>query len=490
MALSVTPQRLQAFLGQALTRIELTPELEEAIAIGQWISTYLWKNNHGLYHWDALEERLTSKVHAALGNDQSTSQRTEPTERTELHVATEVYAFGGHSSLMRQLVQQGTPHAIDVLVTGTDAVANTASCLGIPPSRVLKVPRADTALDRIRHTLNAMRAYQQLVLHIHPNDLETALAVRLLKAELPDVRVHFVNHADHAYSVAIGAANRVLEISQYGWALRSQRDSLERSSFLGIPIQISADLEPKHPTDSDKILTGGASFKFQPVGKRSLPSALATMLQREKISLDVIGPKKGDWWWWPLKARFPTRVKIHRMLPKEQYQKLLKNCSLYIDSYPLPGGTAFPEALMRGCKVSGMLGLVWGYSPADELLASTPEDFLAQCKALVLNDPEQQIRQDQARAKCIQYHAPQHVRRRLDEVMSTDRLIQPPPSPLPPPSTQSWAQSWMGKHAPAMPSSRESSVSPKNRRWLARQQLAMHGLRHRSAWRLLRHAFS
>ena len=75
------------------------------------------------------------------------------------------------------------------------------------------------------------------MLHIHPNDVACAVAVRFAKRLHPAIEVCFINHADHVFSVGIGAADRVFEISTYGWGLRPMRGTEATSSFIGLPIK-------------------------------------------------------------------------------------------------------------------------------------------------------------------------------------------------------------------------------------------------------------
>ena len=40
---------------------------------------------------------------------------------------------------------------------------------------------------------------------------------------------------------------------------------------------------------------------------------------------------------------------------------------VYVDSFPITGGTAFPEALLNGKLVAALKNPFQGYSPVDEL---------------------------------------------------------------------------------------------------------------------------
>lgn len=479
---------MQRFVDDTIARIASHGSIQDACQLAQWLSTWLWKNATGIYRQDALEIALMQR----LDLSEPSPLCAAATHRgPEIHVATAVYPFGGHTSLMRCLIHMAdaTP---GVLLTRMQDTAAACQRLNLPASKVQAMP---TGIEDVRDWVLRMAArlaeYQRVVLHIHPNDVLTALAIRVLRAQAPDIRILFVNHADHAFSVGIGAAHRVLEISRFGWALRHQRDSTATSTFMGIPIAQPAELTPciVRPCPSRvQLLSGGSPYKFRPVQGMSLPAALKRLLLRQPYRVTVIGPHSRDWWWWPLRLRFPRRVQIVKLLPKEAYQQLLTRCSIYVDSHPLLGGTAFPEALMKGCNVSGLRGLAWGYSPADELIVDNVEAFIAHCAALVEGEEAALAAQATVRELCILHHAPRGVRARMDQAWQSDALLAPPITQAPIPRPERLEQHWSQSATSQVPSRKECPLSAPNRRWLTQAHARMMGWHHRSTWSLLRHA--
>lgn len=492
--MSFAPEWVSTLVTRALERQRQASDGHAALALSEWLATFLWKNPTGIYRLDELETGLLAHCRPL-----SLPADHEPADDTELHIATEVYAFGGHTSLMRQLIHTGPGNA-RALITGMVDPAIAATRLGLPVDRIeLLDPSADK-WQRMSLLAQAMSRHRHVILHIHPNDLVAALAVRRLKQHAPRTRVLFVNHADHAFSVGIGAADRVLEISRYGWSLRARRGTESRSTFLGIPIPQPQPVPPSaegidannEPAGTVRLLSGGSAYKYKPVEGMSLPSTFGKLLrQHPAFQVTVIGPSKRDWWWWWLRSRQPTRFHLTPLMPKDAYLSLLSTCTVYVDSHPLLGGTAFPEALMRGCRIAGIRGLAWGYSPADELCSTSEEGFLRQCEALARNEPEALAHQERVREKCIVDHDPQRVRSRLTHALVNDALLPAPTSPVPEPNADNTERAWQRRGEVSLPSRKECPLDRSDRHWLARVFAQRKGaFLHRSTWTVLRLALT
>lgn len=485
--MSLTPKWVTDLITQVLERQSQAMNGDSALALSEWLATFLWKNNTGVYRLDQLETGLLPRCHPFQPETKPDSACND-----ELHVATEVYAFGGHTSLMRHLIASG-PNSSRVLITGMRDATIAAARLGTPIDRVHVLEPSADKWQRVTQLALTMSRHRHVILHIHPNDLIAALAVRLLKQHAPTTRVLMVNHADHAFSVGIGAVDRVLEISRYGWSLRARRDSHGRSTYLGIPIPQPERIAKRDTQHGEvRILSGGSAYKYKPVRGMSLPSTLSKLLRKQpRFRVAVVGPGNRDWWWWPLRLFQGTRFSLTPLMPKDTYMALLRTCAIYVDSHPLPGGTAFPEALMGGVRVAGMRGLAWGYSPADELRCDGEAAFMRQCAALAEGHPETLEQQEEVRARCFADHDPVRVRERLAHALTCDELLTPPPSEMPEPSSDGMEREWLRKGEVSLPSRKECPLKRNDRSWLAHQFAQRPGgLLSRSTWTLFRLALT
>lgn len=465
--------RFLDFVDATMAYLGAKEQINEAFAVADWLATYLWENISGTYRLDQLEEILATKL-----EDEFNHWTLTTTPRPgELHVATELYRAGGHTPLAANLIELA-PTAVDVLLTRMTNVEMAAAVLRVSPACIHSVGDIQEMPLRVKAMVDMMIRYDRVILHIHPNDVACAVAVRFAKRLRPAIQVCFVNHADHVFSVGIGAADRVFEVSTYGWGLRAARRTEDTSSFIGLPI--------KRPQREDHVqsiaapvtfLTGAAPSKFRPHLGMALPPVLDRLLDAQPRSrLTVVGPWPTDWWWLPLRVKHFRRVQFSRFLPKEAYRTLLDRCSVYIDSYPTTGGTAFPEALMSGCNVAGIRGAIWGYSFADELLSADTDTFIRNCAELVSGNEVAIQRQQSVRERCIEYHGPAAVRARLDQSLVENRLLDPPPGQLKHLPNPMLEAIWQAAESPQVLLSLTLRLTLSDRKWLAREHRKVFGM--------------
>lgn len=412
--------RAQHFVAAVTDAIRREPDFDRAMTLSVWLGRYLWSNFCGIYRIDELEHILLSKMQMP-----DVGVGAHHAKRRELHVASAVYPNGGHTLLMKSLMAQAKLLP-DVLLTRPVCRQEAARILATAPENV-DVPEASLPTRaQIFQWARKMAGYETVVLHVHPDDMSAALAVRWAKRINPDLFVGFMNHADHAFSVAVGAADKVFEISAYGWALRDRRGTEGRSTFVGIPIS-PANARPQGGGQGGFALSGGAAYKYKPFRGQSLPMVLGQLIKRDRrIRLVIIGPKSKDYWWWPLRLVAGRRLELLKPVHREAYFQLLSDCTFYIDSYPWPGGTAFPEALMRGGNVAGLHGGSSGYSYADLLRSESVDVFLDTCVKLAAGDPDVLRRQAEVREHCIAFHSPASVRQRMEAGFQLNYIELPP----------------------------------------------------------------
>jgi hypothetical protein len=127
------------------------------------------------------------------------------------------------------------------------------------------------------------------------------------------------------------------------------------------------------------LVTAGASWKYKPHLGASLPRVVARLLAaRPDAAFTAIGVHPAhDVWWWGLKLRYPRRVVLRKVLPHAEYLAALDAADVLLDSYPITGGTAFPEAVWRGRFACALRSPWGGASPSDALREEGWRDLLA-----------------------------------------------------------------------------------------------------------------
>lgn len=340
---------------------------KDSLAWGELYGRVLYTNYSNLYRDDDFEKELISR-YLKENRDIALSEAINE----DLHIISEAYSTGGHTRLLERMVtQRGLG---DVLVTRS---ISDLSVLKLPSfSKVFAFPHK---LD-MSQILSISSKYKRVFLHIHPDDLTTAVAMGVLK-RLSRSQIIFVNHADHIFSFGYFSSSVVAEMGPFGDKLKQEKNRGE-SIYLGLPFKFERfnKVRKRELKENLLIVSGGTSFKFSSAGGLSFSRLVTDILAAiPKANFVVIGPDKSMEWWWPL-FKFSKRLKVIPKLPYEEYQKLMKNADVYIDSFPLSGGTTIPEVRATGIPITGVMCGSYGYTPWDKTKYDSNEELVSALK--------------------------------------------------------------------------------------------------------------
>jgi len=439
------PQTIAAhrFVEDILQLTKETDDLELKIDLGEWLARFLFSNACGIYRLDDIEIELARawkpSLHARQVVDGS----------RELHVISHVLPHGGHTRLMMALMS-ASKRQCDVLVTRPASADAVSAVLGVTVAECQIVCDGPVA-RQLEQIFSVAARYQRIVLHLHPDDVIAVTALRALKEADPSIELGLVNHSDHTFSVGIGLANVIFELSTFGWNLRGERHSEGKSTFIGIPIAQAAPQNAIDDRQASTVLTAGSAYKFRPSSGQSLPRVLAKLLDSTAgATLVVIGPTWRDPWWRPLR-KYGNRVTVLPRIPHRDYLVHLQTCAVFVDSHPITGGTAFTEALMMGAPVAGLYGESYGYGLADQLRSLEESDFIRDTQLLLAQDVGALQRQGEIRQMAHQFHSPSAVRHRLEQGFQGQGILSPPAELSACPPSSSFERRWQlqGKILPA-----------------------------------------
>ena len=429
----------RSVLRQSILR---TGDIDKAVIIGEALGQLNWANNDGLLHEEPLEAALYDQHRTKItGAVQTVS--TQPIEW--LHVISRAHEIGGHTRLLRMLVdaqrRAGQRVAVAVTRSGKEALLRSLK----EPSVVFHEIKG-SPLQRVAKLVELGHSAKQVALHIHPDDLAAALAARHLALE--GRRVLFVNHADHVFSYGAGAANVCLEVSGFGWRLTTARRMVREQHFLGIPITDAAAespaCAPAGPPGKIVFSMGNAS-KYRPTADYDFPAFASDLLDRSSdIAMEIVGPEPTDPHWSKPLARHGSRLRLLGRLPFEDTSARLSSAAAYVDSFPVTGGTAFPQALLSGRSVFGPSAHAGGYSLADALRYPTVSEMT---NALVtfLRTGIRHSNEDQIRDRIKQQFNADATAQRL-EAAAQGLLEIAPPELLSSPCTLDYhVNSWRAK---------------------------------------------
>jgi hypothetical protein len=136
--------------------------------------------------------------------------------------------------------------------------------------------------------------------------------------------------------------------------------------------------------------------------------------------------------WLLLKIRFPRRFQAIVSLAHAQYIEIIRQADLYIDSFPMCGGTAFPEARSLGIPVTGLVTGANGYTSLDRTKFESIDDLTREIQHFIAGQPNGIDRRNQTKSVCPDFknaHGSVEVGNRFVRLLSGE-VCAPPKSLL------------------------------------------------------------
>lgn len=423
--MSYISESVEQFVNSSMRSLAGKPSLARTLHIARFLGEVLWKNSVGIYQLAEIERMLVDRVELLIPE--------VPAWRFCRfgHVLTKAYDTGGHTRLVERLVTSEALSDSKVFVT---TATNPAAYERLKKAShgCTLLPHEKKAEVRIASLVEAFSQCEILVLYIHPYDIESVIAAGIAKRR-SGVCVLLFNHADHVFSWGYGLADRVLEISHYGWALRGKRQSEDRSVFVGIPLPLQSNVEPRFDQPSKyrgMVMAAGTAYKFRPAMGLSFPKFLELLCRRVDQSVAVVGPNRWlDWWWWRVICVLKGRLTIRSRLEYEKYIALVSESAAFVDSFPLAGGTAFAEVIARGIPGFGVLTGSHGYSPADLVKSDSVEALIEEMHHFLESGTRIGIDDSELLTRLREVHDVEKVAFRVANAVSEDGIGAAPPWP-------------------------------------------------------------
>ncbi|WP_323658122.1 hypothetical protein [Aliarcobacter butzleri] len=367
-------------------------DINESIDFSYYFGETLFNNQIPLFDISNLEEKLIEKTYSNINNISSFNIEN----KGFLFVITEPYITGGHTRLMENLALM--LHENKELIVTKDMKVEVKNRLNNFFPKIIECYRdlSEDSLSYINKLINNFIKYDSIILNIHPEDIYSVIACGISKKIKKSLKIYFVNHADHAFTYGATVADFWFEISLLGNKIDNLRNMKANRTFLGIPINKSDsdflnNINYKLLSNSINFMTAASSIKYKPLNNQSIFPLINKLLKSNKnFSVSVIGVDIiKNYWWWFIKLRFFNRLKLYKSLPYEKYMEITKKAECYIDSYPMPGGTAFVEQFLNGIPCIGLKSNFFGYTPLEKIKKNSVEEIIYQLKN---PPPEEEIK--------------------------------------------------------------------------------------------------
>ena len=349
-------------------------DIEEVLRLSEAYCGFLFLNHLGVLADINFELEVANKIESIF------PKKNNINRTGVLHLATSIYEFGGHSGVINRLLTTQTDQSLAVLGPISKKLQLKLPA-GINLHQNLK---KQSGIHTIKSILEVCERYESVVLHLNSNDIFSAIAAILLSRM--GVKIYTYNHADHVFGVGYAAADIVFEISKLGWISGEKRNISDKQSFAGIPIDVEDGLNRVLDCREEEILIVGGDEKFRPMKGCDITDVL-NKLQEDQIlkknfHITVCGTEGKKKYWRKLSSKLRNKITFTGRLDYSKYREILLKATLYIDSFPLANGTAFPQAISRGIPAFG-LNLYAGYSCVDAMRDSSTVEMLKTIKSYV-----------------------------------------------------------------------------------------------------------
>lgn len=343
-------------------------DIEAALSVAVGYGKFLFVNHIGILADSDYELKLAEYLTMLLKGGVVQS------DGDTLQLMTTGYSLGGHTRVVERFLKGGVGDGLAALNKLPEEVLNQ-----LPKHvRIFNGIRKQSGVATIVEILGVGLKFKKVILHIHPDDIYSAIAAILLAKS--GVKVFMYNHADHAFSFGYGAAEKIFEISKCGWIRGPARGIEHKQTFVGIPIPVSDLRQCAHEKNKPlHIFMAGNVDKFIPWGEFSVPEFINKIhknrLYQSGVKFTICGPNGREKFWRSLDKDVRHNVEFLGKQPHKEYLRHLSDADCYIDSFPQANGTGFAESVMRGIPSFG-LDLMAGYSYAEVLRSHSIADLI------------------------------------------------------------------------------------------------------------------
>lgn len=418
----------------------------------EWVyiaATMGWGIFPGYFH-SAKLTHVVDSIGKAVNNEnlsivKDRRAKSYSEENSYLHVISVASGTGGHTRVLERWIENCKKY---LPVQRHSLCITQQSKTEIPPWLISLIHGGTGEIEILPCNLSILEKavalrklavhYQNVVLHIHPNDVIPNIA---FSGPPISTRVFFFNHADHVFSTGISVSNVVLNFRLSGQALSLRERCVNNNYILPIPLpdnEISnSDLllqkanirdELGIETHAKVILTVGDEYKYKSVLGYNFKQCVRKILESDQsIYIYAVGiPYKGEWKNLSLESsgRFRAIGKIKDRTLLQNYYRL---ADVYMEGFPFSSITAMLEAGLNMLPIQRMHNVQIPILSGDDIaldnlvsIATTEDEYVSGVLKLANMPIEERINLgNKIQSSIIQVHCgKQWINNYLETILS------------------------------------------------------------------------
>ena len=355
-----------------------------------WFATY---HNTGYFTSSVLEKFFVDMAKSISLKEKNISY--EP--NSFLHVLTEGSPRGGHTRVVERWIKNAPlnqKHSVVFLKKLKKELSQLKTNVEEKNGAYICLDKVPGLKDKALELRKLALGYQYVICHTNMEDPTATVAFGTEEFTRP---VAFYNHASHLFWIGKSMADVVLDIIQDDEITEIKR-GIKNTFFVGVPLkEITYQVSDKNalrqklklPTDKKIIVSSGSIFKFKPIGKNSMIPMLEKMIDEDTYCY-LIGPSLKEKMWRDVYKKTNGHIiPLGYVNFNAGFLDYLSAADVYLDSYPLFGGTAMIDAIAQstpGVSLKQTL-LQFDYLTASKAFCETQEEFIEKA-VRVLNDKD------------------------------------------------------------------------------------------------------
>ena len=312
----------------------------------------LYASQHGMgwYVCPEIEDYFIDKA-ATIPTD-------TPTEKYEkdsfLHVLTYVNTYGGHTRMMERWIQSAPKtekHSVVILEMGEANYYPQKEAL----TQIIHEHNGDLfdysgkeMHEKAKLLRQLASSYEYVISHVHMYDPTIILAFGVDDFTRPVI--HF-NHSDDKFWCGASVIDMVADLRDNDWSKKYR--GIENRMLVRLPQDEKMVIRTKEesrkllgiPQDEKMVLTCGQISKFHPLGNLDFVSVVAPVMEKYDnvrcYGIGVMDEVISSWKHEKFKA-------LGFVDYSQKYFDYINACDIFINSFPVGGGTAIMDALQ--CK--------------------------------------------------------------------------------------------------------------------------------------------
>ena len=376
---------------KVLERLKAEDNFEIKLELAMYCSNYLVYNNSGYFTSSVLENfflDFAKKIKVDLRD-------IAYSKNSVLHVMSEGYKTGGHTRVVERWIDNAPnnqKHSVVFTRKNSSELTTLENNIKNKNGESITLGNEMSLKEKAIELRKLAMKYEFVVLHTHMEDPIPIIAFGVEEFKRP---VFLYNHASHMAWLGKSIADLVLDIENEDEVTKIKR-GISNTYFLGVPSKkisltvtdkIAARKKLNLPLDKKIIVTSGGDARFRIICGNSFIDYLKRIMD-DNTYCYVIGVKPKSSAWKKIKKETNNHVKTIGFIDFDKgFLDYLKAADLYLDSYPLCGGTAMIDAISSGTTVLSLKSVYpqFDYLTKTSAYCKTKEEFIDKAKR-ILND--------------------------------------------------------------------------------------------------------